>query len=83
MPRKVINLKNIYHREHRAHREMLKKNHLPLCSAKRLGTLCGEKLFLAVSAFRSSDFISRQICIYHREHRVHREMFKKYQSSSV
>jgi len=25
MPRKVINLKNIYHREHRVYREMLKK----------------------------------------------------------
>jgi len=61
MPRKVINLKNIYHREHRVHREMLKNTNLPLCSAKRLGTLCGEKLFLAVSAFRSSDFISRQV----------------------
>ena len=39
----------------------LKNTNLPLCSAKRLGTLCGEKLFLAVSAFRSSDFISRQV----------------------
>jgi len=44
---------------------MLKKNtNSPLCSAKRLGTLCGEKLFLAVSAFRSSDFISRQVKNY-------------------
>ena len=43
----------------------LKKNtNSPLCSPKRLGTLCGEKLFLAVSAFRSSDFISRQVKNY-------------------